>query len=73
MPVSAPYLGYHKYDVLDVKVMENKEKEPMILLAPSYELAIEAMKQEARLLVSDWFISGNYMSRLMYNFRDIPL
>lgn len=33
--------------------MKNKEKEPMILFAPSYELAMEAMKQEARLLVSE--------------------
>jgi hypothetical protein len=46
LPVSAPYLGYHKYDVLEVKVMENKEKEPRILLAPSYELAMEAMSKE---------------------------
>ena len=57
-------IGLYNYLILDINVhfkrftyrskqMKNKEKEPMILFAPSYELAMEAMKHEARLLVSE--------------------
>ena len=68
LPVSAPYLGYHKYDVLEVKVMENKEKEPRILLAPSYELAMEAMsKEDVNIFVS--FCFNDKSSCLLFIFR----